>query len=54
MSTQDCRKPSEGYKQKKMEKLSNGSRKERLLGSGRKVKELMGGQSLIQGQTARI
>lgn len=48
-SMREGRKPSEGYKQRKMEKLSYGSRKDRAVGSGRKVKELMGGQSLIQG-----
>lgn len=45
--------PSEGYKISKMEKLE-GSRKERALGSGRKVKDLMDSQLLIQAWTRRI
>lgn len=39
--------PSEEHKISKMEKL-HGSRKERALGSGRKMKDFMGGQLLIQ------
>lgn len=39
--------PSKGHKISKMEKLY-GSRKERALRSGRKMKDLMGGQLLMQ------